>query len=122
MLGKKKLKDFIQSKEDFKDFSLRDLLNGRILTRSSLSGQLPFIVFIAFLGFVYIGNHYRVEKLMRQIDKLNKEVKELRYESITVSSELMFMSKQSEVSKRIRASNIILEEMTEPPRILKVKN
>ena len=122
---KNKLKEFILSNEDFGEFknlSLRDLINGRILTRSLVAKQMPFIVFIAFFGFLYIGNHYRTEELMREVASLNKELKELRYEAITTSSELMYMSKQSEVLKKIKASGLKLEELTEPPRKLKVNN
>lgn len=123
MKRKNKLKEFILSKEEFgefKGFSIKDLLNGRILTRNSVADQLPFIMYMTFLGFIYIGNHYRVEKLMRESAKLSKELKELRYEAITTSSELMYMSKQSEVLKKIRSLNVELEELTEPPRVLLV--
>ncbi len=124
MRKKNKLKEFILSKEEFgefKGFSIKDFLNGRILTRQSVANQLPFVVYLAILGFFYIGNHYKVEKLMRESAKLSKELKELRYEAITTSSELMYMSKQSEVLKKIRSLNVELEDLTEPPRILKVK-
>ncbi len=122
---KNRFKEFILSNEDFgelKNISIRDLINGRILTRALVAKQLPFIVFISFFGFLYIGNHYRTEELMREVATLNKELKELRYEAITTSSELMYMSKQSEVLKKIKASGLNLEELTEPPRKLKVNN
>lgn len=129
MIGRSKFKEFIPSKEDFgedwwarlRDGS-REVINGQVLVKSVVSGQLWFVVFIAFLGFIYIGNHYEVERLMREVAVMSREVKELRYEAITTSSELMFMSKQSQVLKKINASNIDLEELTEPPRILKVNN
>ncbi|MBI9063450.1 MAG: hypothetical protein JEZ14_15820 [Marinilabiliaceae bacterium] len=122
---KNKIKEFILSNEDFGEFkniSLRDLINGQILTRSLVAKQMPFIVFISFFGFLYIGNHYRTEELMREVATLNKDLKELRYEAITTSSELMYMSKQSEVLKKIKVSGLQLEELTEPPRKLKVNN
>jgi len=122
---KNKIKEFILSNEDFGEFkniSLRDLINGRILTRSLVAKQMPFIVFISFFGFLYIGNHYKTEELMREVTILNKDLKELRYEAITTSSELMYMSKQSEVLKKIKVSGLKLEELTEPPRKLKVNN
>ncbi len=120
-----KIPEFILSKEDvdeLKNISFRDIVNGRLFTRSLIANQLPFAMFLAFFAFLYIGNHYRMEEQMRQIAELNKELKSLRYEAITTSSELMFMSKQSEVLKKIKAKNLELEELTEPPRRLKVKN
>ncbi|TAJ14250.1 hypothetical protein DMA11_06045 [Marinilabiliaceae bacterium JC017] len=124
MSRKKNLfKEFVHSNEDikeFKNFSFKDLINGRILTRSLVVAQLPFILFVVFLGYLYIGNHYRVEELMKEISVLNRELKELRYEAITTSSELMFMSKQSEVLKKVEANGLKLEDLTEPPRKLEV--
>ncbi len=119
-----KIPDFILSKEDvdeLKNISLRDVINGRLFTRSLIANQLPFALFLAFFAFMYIGNHYRMEEQMREIAVLNRELKSLRYEAITTSSELMFMSKQSEVLKKIRNKNLKLEELREPPRHLKVK-
>nr|WP_319401869.1 FtsL-like putative cell division protein [uncultured Carboxylicivirga sp.] len=121
---KNKFTDFIQSTEEFseiKSISFRDIINGRIFTRALVTKQGPFFVYLAFMGFLYIGNHYKMEELMRKVAGLNKELKELRYEAITTSSELMFMSKQSEVLKKVRANNLELEELTEPPRKLKVR-
>ncbi|MCU4177114.1 FtsL-like putative cell division protein [Carboxylicivirga sp. N1Y90] len=122
---KNKISEFILSKEEFgelRNISFRDIINGRIFTRLVITKQLPFVIFIAFLGFLYIGNHYKMEELMREVAVLNKDLKELRYEAITTSSELMFMSKQSEVLKKVKAVKLDLEELTEPPRKLKVKN
>ncbi len=121
---KNKLTDFVQSKEElgeFKSISFRDIINGRIFTRTVVTNQMPFFVYLAFMGFLYIGNHYKMEELMREVAVLNKDLKELRYEAITTSSELMFMSKQSEVLKKIKSKNLDLEELTEPPRKLKVR-
>ncbi len=119
-----KITEFILSKEDMdelKNFSFRDVINGRLFTRSLIAKQLPFALFLAFFCFLYIGNHYKMEELMREVAVLNKELKSLRYEAITTSSELMFMSKQSEVLKKIKLRDLELEELTEPPRRLKVK-
>ena len=43
------------------------------------------------------------------------EVRDLRFESITAAADLMFMCKQSEVIKRIKAEGLDLEESQEPP-------
>ena len=60
-----------------------------------------------------------MERKIRTIDDLTSEIKELRYEQITTSAELMNMSKQSEVLRRTQAEGLGLKELTEPPRIIK---
>jgi hypothetical protein len=99
--------------------SLKELFTGTILTKKAIVKQLPFILYITFLAFIYIGNRYHAEKVIRDIDKLQQEVKDLRAESITTSATLMYMSKQSEVVKMVDNNNINLQESTQPP--LKIK-
>ena len=121
-MAKEKDIEFIDSKtenSDEKKTSFKDILDGTILTRSSIVNQLPFILFLAFLAAMYIGNRYHAERVVRDLTKLNQEVKDLRAESITTASELMFMSKQSEVIKMVRSANLNLEESVKPP--IKIK-
>ena len=70
-----------KKKDTFKEF-----LDGRILLRSFVVKQLPFVMFIALLAIVYIGNRYHVEKLVRRTSALQTELNELRAEAITVSA------------------------------------
>lgn len=108
----------IENSEEKKS-SFKDLLDGTILTRKSIVNQLPFILFLTFLAAIYIGNRYHAEKVARDLTKLQLEVKDLRAESITNASELMFISKQSEVIKMVRGANLNLEESVNPP--IKIK-
>ena len=47
-----------------------------LLTEGVISKMMPFVIFLAMLGMVYIANMHFAEKNIRNIDKLNKEVKE----------------------------------------------
>lgn len=46
---------------------------------------------------------------------LEKEVTDLRFESISAAADLMLMRKQSEIIKRIKNEGLALEESKEPP-------
>ncbi|MCQ2229030.1 MAG: hypothetical protein MJZ13_04735 [Bacteroidales bacterium] len=92
------------------------LISGRLEMLGFVSPK--FCVFIVALVFLYITNHISVERDLKRISELKNEIKDLRYESITTSSELMNMSKQSEVYRRVQAEGIGLKEQTEPPRII----
>lgn len=80
--------------------------------------RVSYLIFLVGLVFIYITNHLDVEKKLRTISDLKTEIKELRYEHTTTQSELMNMSKQSEVLRRIEADGLELKELTEPPRII----
>lgn len=119
-MGKEKDIEFIDPKVESKDYenkktSLKDLIDGTILTKQVIVGQLPFIIFLSLLAGIYIGNRYHAEKVIRDMAKLQVEVKDLRALSITSASELMFISKQSEVVKMVKENQLGLEEALEPP-------
>ncbi len=105
-----------ESKPESKVGSFRDFIDGSVLTRDFVLKQLPFIIFLAILAIFYIGNRYHAEKLVRRTGRLQTELKELRAEAITVSAELMHISRQSEVLKLLKKNNLDLVESLEPPR------
>ena len=120
MIGDKKDNvEFIEEKQEPKGSrfgSIKDLLDGSLIANDFIVKQLPYIVFLVALAFIYIANRYHAEKVVRASIELSKEINELRAEAITTSSELMFISKQSEVAKLIEERGLGLKESVEPPR------
>ncbi|PKQ60767.1 hypothetical protein BZG02_18020 [Labilibaculum filiforme] len=115
---RKKYNDFIKPSEELKETpsgSIKDFIDGSILTKAEVVYQLPFIIFLVVLGIFYISNRYRSERVYRDMVSLEQELKELRFEAITTASALMYMSKQSEVVKRVENEGLDLMEATEPP-------
>lgn len=82
--------------------------------RKMLANNLRFILFLALLAVFYIANTRYAERNMRQINTLNQNLKELRWQYMTAKSKLMFRSKQSEVAKMVKPLG--LEELNEPPK------
>ena len=103
-----------------RSIKIKDVLNGTILNHPIFAEQLNYLLFLALIGFIYITHHYDVERKIATAANLNKENQELRFHAITTSSEMMFISKQSEVIRQIEEAGIDLEQMTTPPRTLKV--
>jgi len=120
MIGDKKENvEFIEEKQEKKESrfgSIKDLLDGSLIANDFIIKQLPFIVFLVILAFVYIANRYHAEKVIRASIEFTKEINDLRSEAITTSSELMFISKQSEVAKLVEKRGLGLKESVEPPR------
>jgi hypothetical protein len=119
MIGDKKDNvEFIEEKQERKESrfgAVKDLLDGSLIANDFIMRQLPYIVFLVVLAFVYIANRYHAEKVVRANIELSKEINDLRAEAITTSSELMFISKQSEVSKLVEERDLGLEESVVPP-------
>ena len=92
----------------------KSILTGSFLSKENVVGVLPFIFFLTFLGICYIANGYQTQKVVIGLDKTNKSLKELRSEYITTKSELMIISKQSEVAAA--TAEMGLKELTSPPK------
>lgn len=111
----------VSNKSEMK-MPLRNIMDGSILTRDGVIDQLPYVLFLTLIAVLYIGNRYHAEKILRDTDKAQKAIKELRAESITSASKLMFISKQSQVAKLVQEQGLELKEAVKPPQKLVVDN
>lgn len=84
-----------------------------VISKELATDMLPFIIFLAFLAMVYIGNRHFAEDNIRDIDRLGKEVKELSWDFKTTKADLMLKSTQTEVAKLV--DTLGLKESVEPP-------
>ena len=96
------------------------MVNGNFLTKDFTIQQLPFVFFLTLIAILYISNTYYAEKTVRRINNVTNELKELRSEYITTKSDLMFISKQSEVAKAALIYGI--KESVVPPKKIVIGN
>ena len=94
--------------------AMKSAVEGVNFNLGNIVRQMPFIFFIALLAILYIANTYYAEKTIREINQTKKELKDLRSEYIYTKSELMFSSRQSEISKMV--ADMQINESTVPPR------
>ncbi len=85
-----------------------------IFSKDMLMKVMPYIFFLTLIALVYIANSYYAERTIRDIDAVSKELKTLRTEYITGKSELMIVSKQSEVARAVEPQGI--KESVEAPK------
>ena len=117
----KKVLDAIRGSEDFSDIkssTVRDFLNGNILTKRFFQKQYGLLIMIAALTFLYVDNRFYCEtRLAKEID-LKKKIQDVKYESLTISAELMEISRQSNVMNKVNESGINLIQSTTPPIVI----
>jgi hypothetical protein len=119
MSKEKKNIEFDQSiEEKEKSLSFRDLLDGNVLTRKAVLKQTRFILLLVLIAFLSIANRNHAEKTVIHLNRLQSGVKELRARSISTSSELVQISRQSEVKHLVNTYELGLEENLEPPKKL----
>jgi hypothetical protein len=94
---------------------IKELLSGSMVSEKIILKNLGYVSLLAFLAAVYIGNRFHAEKITRESTRLQREVKDLRAESLSTSADLMYISKRSEVYSMIREKGLNLEELKIPP-------
>lgn len=96
-----------------KRVGLKWILDGSFLSRENIRKQFPFLVFLTFLGVVYIFSNNYADKIVIEINKTKKQLEELRFDYITTKAKLMQTSRQSQLVKILAPKGI--REALEPP-------
>lgn len=94
---------------------LKELMSGSMVTDKIILKNLGYLLLLTILGAFYIANRFHAEKITRETTRLEREVKDLRAESLSTSAVLMDASKQSEVFRLVKERQLDLEELREPP-------
>lgn len=78
-----------------------------------------FLLFIGFLVIVYIANAHLAEKGVREIQRAEAQIKQLKWEYITIKSETMYKSMQSQLEQSLAPTGLDMEP--EGPKVIVVK-
>ena len=108
-----------EKKSGKKLIGCKSVFSGSVLQSNFLYKQRWYIFLLFVLSIIYITNRYLADKTLRYNARLRLEVVEKKAEYITKSSELMRLSKRSEVLKAIKKKNIELIESQTPPKRVK---
>ena len=98
-------------------FSVKNVLDGSIFTKEFVAIVFPYIFFIGLLFVLYIFNRNVAESLIRENMVLRSQVRDLRAESIIIASELMSISKETEIATKISKKNLGIYSQSSPPLI-----
>lgn len=96
--------------------SFKEYLDIQKLNKDNIINQLPFILFLSLLAIFYIGNQFHAEKLVNEVEQLKKVRNEKRAEFISSASDLMRITRQSEVMQLVDEYQLGLKPLTAPPK------
>lgn len=100
--------------------SLKDILGGEILTRSTFRKQFGLIAVCVFYVILYITNRYQAQQELIEIEELKIELQKQKYYSLTRSGEFTIRSRQSQVEKMLKQTpDSMLVTPKEPPFIIR---
>ena len=90
-----------------------------LVTYAQVLRNVFFVLTIIGIGVVEIFNTHWTERMLRRIDKKTEHVKELRWEYMTVKTNMNQRAKQSELLKVLEPYG--LKSLQEPPKKIEVK-
>ena len=102
-----------------KHMSIRSILGGDILANDFFKRQTSLLILIMVLTILYIDNRYTSQQELIEIDRLKKELIDIKYDALTRSSELMERSRQSRIEEYISKEESHLETSTNRPYLIK---
>lgn len=96
---------------------LYDMLDLSIwFNQKNLFKSIPFLLYLAVLAMFYIANAHNAEKNMREMDDIEKQLNEQRWQYMTNEADLESMSRQSQLSGKVNSMQ--LKPLTQPPYLL----
>lgn len=112
------------SEEDGKPsqtLSLRGLLGGDLLSTDFMRRQVWLILLVMVFIIVYVAFRYQCQQDMITIDKLEKDLKDMKYKALSISSTLTEKSRESHILDILKTSkDSLLKPSDQPPYIINV--
>ena len=102
-----------------KHMSIKSILGGDILANDFFKRQTSLLILIMVLTILYINNRYESQQELIEIDRLKKELTDIKYDALTRSSEFMEKSRQSRIEEYISTGDSPLETATNRPYLIK---
>jgi len=90
------------------------VLSGTILTEDFFVKNFRFIIIVFVVATLYISNRYSCISKQAEIESLKADLKDAKYESQTISSQLTSMSRQTQVKSLIEKNGLDLKISHEP--------
>lgn len=103
------------------DISVIKILGGDFFTAQILRRQIWLMLLISGFVVFYISNRYSCQRSLLEIDKLKKELRDVKYKALSTSSRLTEVSRQSHVIERLKENkDSTLHIADQPPFIIQV--
>lgn len=92
----------------------------RLFSYAWVLNNMSYFFFLTVLAVVYIANGHTADKVIREINKTEKQLKELQYEYKTLKSEVMYKSEESQLVKSVEPLGLKITPDV-PVRIKKIE-
>ena len=98
-----------------KQYSIIYILAGGFLKDGFVERNIRMIIWVVLLIFFLITNRYTCLQKLKEIDSLQRQLQDVRFEALSISSELTGKSRQSKIEEKIEEQGIDLAGAKTPP-------
>lgn len=106
--------DFIDRIKKYKNIYYR-IFDGTFFVNGFIKRNFLLILLVFVLMLINVGNHYSVIMKIAKVDRLQKELIQVKYDAIRESANLKKESRQSNIMKLIEEHDMDLEVSNQPP-------
>lgn len=75
--------------------------------------NLPFVIFLTLLGFLYITNSYYLEDTVRDMESLKNEINDQNNEFVITKTQVSIQGQRNEVVNKVEKLGLV--ESKKPP-------
>ncbi len=90
------------------------VFGGSVLTEDFFLRNMRFILLLVVVVILFISHRYTMLQGMSDVERLQQELKDVKYEALTISSSLTEASRQGEIEKRVEEAGLDLKVSNEP--------
>lgn len=91
------------------------ILGGGILKEDFFLKHTRMFVLVAFLLFFYISNRYTCTLKVREIEHLQEQLKDVKYQALLTSASLTGNTRPSQVEELVKRRGLEIERAKTPP-------
>ena len=90
------------------------VFGGSVLTEDYFLRNMRFILVLVVVVIFFISHRYTMLQRMSDIERLQHELNDVKYEALTISSSLTEASRQGEIERRVEEAGLELKVTNEP--------
>lgn len=90
------------------------VFGGNVLTEDFFAKNLAFILVLVVVMILFISQRYTVLQRISEMERLKVELKDAKFESLNISSDLTELSRLSQIEKMVEQYGLELKVTNEP--------
>lgn len=106
-------------KDKKKSITVAEVISGDFLTKDFVMSNIPYLLFIIFLGLLIVSKGYYVKQLEQTINQTQKQLDAVTTDFVESKAKLEEETTRGNLVKRLEGSG--LKETTNPVKVIRIE-